>query len=427
MTAAGYRVTSNFDCGLTPGTQYTYTVKMRDLAGNTTTASSPASVTLPTDSAAPTPTTATFLVGPKGISTTAISMTATVGTDASALVEYKFCRTSPTTADSGWQSTNMWTDTGLTPGTTYYYTVQMRDAYGNTGTVSATSSAVARDDTAPTRYTLGEWTTFPYGTIDNKLSMRARSVNGSDILSCNIANETVQYYFHCTSGGGPDSGWQSSNLYTTPVLADGTYSYQFKIRDQSAQYNETPYSSVQTGSIGVTTGYHTCTFAQVTSLPDENLVSFNCIPTQSNFDNYLVKDPGSNATVTVKPAAFAPTDPSKLLKIVRVDGHLRTLSGTRIVDFATVTPILDAPLFAVSGKVSGTGGVGVANATVYFSATANASVNPCATTTTDVNGNYTKSMPNGLWYVAASAPNYYTSSDQTPTVNGSPVTNVNIT
>ena len=235
------------DSALTPGTTYTYTVKMRDKAGNMTTASTPMSIALPADSDPPTPNAATFLLPPKGISTTAIKMTATTGTDASALVEYRFNRTAPTTANSGWQTSPIWTDTSLTSGLTYSYTVQMRDAYGNTGTASGVSTAVARDDTAPTRYTYGEWTTFPYGTIDNKLSMRARSVNGSDILSCNIANETVQYYFHCTSGGGSDSGWQSSNLYTTAVLADGTYSYQFKIRDTSTQHNETPYSSIQTG------------------------------------------------------------------------------------------------------------------------------------------------------------------------------------
>ena len=261
----------------------------------------------------------------------------------------------------------------------------------------------------------------PYATIDNCVSMTAQTPATSDASG-------VQYYFHCTAGGGPDSAWQDSPTYKTTALADGTYSYQYKVRDKSAQLNASGYSSTYSATITPTTGYHTCTFAQVASLPDDNLVTFNGVVLQANSDNYLVKDTATNTTALVRTAASGQaTDPTNVLKIVTVKGHLWTYSGVRQVTYSTVTPIFGAPTFAVTGRVTGTGGAGVPSATVYFSATANASVNPTCTTTTDANGYYTMPLCNGLWYACVTAANYFPTSDQTVTVNGSPVANFNIT
>jgi len=415
-----------FDSGLTPGTTYTYTVRMRDKAGNMTATSTPMSVTPAADTDPPTPNAATFLLPPKGISTTAIKMTATTGTDASALVEYKFDRVSPTTANSGWQSSPIWTDTSLTSGVTYGYTVQMKDAYGNTGTVSGVSTAVARDDTPPTRYAYGEWSTLPYATIDNRIAMRARSVHAGEILSCDIAGESVQYYFHCTSGGGPDSGWVDSNIWQSAALADGTYSYQFKIRDKSSRLNETPYSSIETGVVGPTTGYHTCTFAQAFTLPDEYLVTFTGVVMRVNSDNYLVRDMASGSNITVKP--HLATSAANVLKNCTIQGHLLTLGGTRIVTTATVSSPTTPTSYTISGRVTSTSGAGISGATVYFSDAPNASVNPVTTVPADTNGYYSKAVPNpSIWYVAAGSGAYNTSADQIVSVNGANVGNINFT
>ena len=114
------------DNGLTAGTAYTYKVQMRDTLGNTGTISTGKSATTTAnDTTAPTPNPATFAVSPKGISTTAIAMTATKGTDANPLIEYKFTGSNGHT--SNWQASPTWTDSGLTPGATSTYTVQMRD------------------------------------------------------------------------------------------------------------------------------------------------------------------------------------------------------------------------------------------------------------------------------------------------------------
>ena len=53
----------------------------------------------------------------------------------------------------------------------------------------------------------------------------------------------VEYYFQCTSGNGPDSGWQYGNVFEPNGLAMGTqYSYAVKARDTSANLNETEWS-----------------------------------------------------------------------------------------------------------------------------------------------------------------------------------------
>jgi hypothetical protein len=53
----------------------------------------------------------------------------------------------------------------------------------------------------------------------------------------------IEYYFQCTSGNGPDSGWQYSNIFEPNGLAMGTqYSYSVKARDTSGNLNETGWS-----------------------------------------------------------------------------------------------------------------------------------------------------------------------------------------
>jgi hypothetical protein len=311
------------DCDLAPGT-YSYTVKMRDKTGKTTAESASMSVTIPKDTNPPSP--AEFALGPIGISNSAIRMTAKKAIDASALVEYKFVRSDGKT--SGWQSSPTWTDTGLTEGSRYSYTVQVRDSKGNIANVSAAKSAVARDDTPPARYVKGEWQTLPYATVNNSIAMRALSV--SDI---NKEDKEVEYYFHCTTGNAPDSGWQSSPFYETPPLPDGTYSFEFKIRDKSPQLNETPYSSVESATVSITSGYHNYAMSQLANLPEGALVSVKGKVTGVEKNHYLVS--GDGVTLKVVPATKGDeTDPSLNGKEVTVNGCWWTVSGEKRITWA---------------------------------------------------------------------------------------------
>ena len=81
----------------------------------------------------PTPDPAQFSIVPKSVSKSTIVMTATEGYDDDGPVEYYFAEISgsPGASDSGWITSNKYTDYDLSAGTEYIYTVTMRDIYGN--------------------------------------------------------------------------------------------------------------------------------------------------------------------------------------------------------------------------------------------------------------------------------------------------------
>ena len=84
----------------------------------------------------PTPNPASFSSAPATVSDTEITMTATTGTDATDPVEYYFSNLTDPAHDSGWVISPVYNDTDLSQNTQYTYTVQMRDAWLNTGDVS---------------------------------------------------------------------------------------------------------------------------------------------------------------------------------------------------------------------------------------------------------------------------------------------------
>ncbi|MGA2092466.1 MAG: CotH kinase family protein, partial [Sedimentisphaerales bacterium] len=87
------------------------------------------------------------------------------------------------------------------------------------------------------------WANAPTTTGSTSITMKAT-----------VASDTsgVEYYFECTSGGGHNSGWQSSPYYKDRGLTPNTiYSYRVKARDKSPAQNETASSSV--GSAGTLT------------------------------------------------------------------------------------------------------------------------------------------------------------------------------
>lgn len=96
------------------------------------------------DTAPPTPDPMTWDSVPAATSDTVITMSATTATDASG-VEYFFECTSTGCADSGWQDSASYTDTGLQADTTYAYRVQARDK-----SVSQNATGFSSTESAPT-------------------------------------------------------------------------------------------------------------------------------------------------------------------------------------------------------------------------------------------------------------------------------------
>jgi len=138
------------DTGLAPETQYTYTVIARDKSVNHNATAASAAVSATTDTpdlTTPTPNPMTWYTVPNGRSASIISMTATTASDSSG-VEYFFDCITPGGHDSGWQDSTSYTDNGLTPETSYTYTVMARDKSNNQNTTdpsapySATTLAI---------------------------------------------------------------------------------------------------------------------------------------------------------------------------------------------------------------------------------------------------------------------------------------------
>lgn len=101
----------------------------------------------PADVTPPQPEPMTFSSPPTGLSTSSITMTATVATDDTLPVQYFFEETTggPGATTSGWQSTNSYVDQGLNANTLYTYRVKARDAVlptPNENTFSETVDAV---------------------------------------------------------------------------------------------------------------------------------------------------------------------------------------------------------------------------------------------------------------------------------------------
>ncbi|MHC4256338.1 MAG: phage tail protein, partial [Planctomycetota bacterium] len=239
----------------------------------------------PPETDPPTPDPATWSSVPSADSDTAISMTATTGSDASPPVEYYFDETSgnPGGSDSGWQTSASYTDTGLIGSTQYTYRIQMRDSLGNTGGYSTSESATTNPtvDTDPPTPDPATWSSVPSADSDTAISMTATT--GSD------ANPPVEYSFDETSGnpGGSDSGWQTSASYTDSGLNASTqYTYRVQMRD----------------SIGNTGGYSTSESATTQAAPDTTPPTPDPLTWQSL--------PSADSGVAISMQATTASDPS---------------------------------------------------------------------------------------------------------------------
>jgi chitodextrinase len=156
---AGYRVARNgtvvatttatawTDTGLAPSTDYDYTVVAFDAAGNV---SSPAMAAVRTNQLPDTtPPTAPTNVAATVLGTTSVAVSWTASTDDRGVAGYRVSRNGTLVATT---TTTSWTDSGLTAGSRYDYTVVAFDAAGNvspSAAASATTSSQPPDTQAP--------------------------------------------------------------------------------------------------------------------------------------------------------------------------------------------------------------------------------------------------------------------------------------
>ncbi|MBR7831104.1 fibronectin type III domain-containing protein [Actinospica sp. MGRD01-02] len=181
-TSTGYT-----DTGLTAGTSYTYTVEAVNSAG---TSSASSSVTATTNAAGTAPNAPTGLtVGTVTTTTVPLTWTAATTSGSYAVASYYVLRGGSIV---GTTTSTSYTDTGLTPGTTYSYTVE---AYDSNGDVSAASSAVSA--TTKTAYTETFNVTVPVNTA--------------------ASGDTVYLDGDFSVLGGSASDWSASGIAMTKV------------------------------------------------------------------------------------------------------------------------------------------------------------------------------------------------------------------
>jgi alpha-galactosidase len=186
------------------------------------------------DTFAPAPDPMTFLIPPAGVDATSIGMVATTANDPSGPVEYYF-ENITTTSFRDWSTSPTWTEPGLAIGQVFSYRVKARDSLGNETAWSTGASATAEADaTAPSPNPM-TFSTPPTPASPDSITMTASTA--LDISG-------VEYFFTCTVGGGPDSGWQDSRVFSPTGLTTGvTYTYVVRARDKSPGQNTTADSA----------------------------------------------------------------------------------------------------------------------------------------------------------------------------------------
>jgi hypothetical protein len=180
---------------------------------------------------APTPNPLIWAEAPGDASRTTITMSATVAvsTDDST-IEYYFDAVTTGGHDSGWQSSPRYTDTGLTPGTSYAYKAKARNSENlvETAFSDVRSATTLPPDSTPPSPNPATWATEPHVSAPGSVRMVATTASDES---------GVEYYFECTSNAAYSSGWQDSAIYEAKSLPKGQYSFVARTRDKSPNRN----------------------------------------------------------------------------------------------------------------------------------------------------------------------------------------------
>ena len=129
-------------------------------------------VAMSADVTAPTPNPMTFAVAPAPASSSSITMAAAPAHDGMG-VEYLFACTAGGGNSSGWQDSNVYTDSGLTPGVAYSYTVKARDKHP---ALNETAASAAASATIPALGTVPGVTELPQSFAQSLIANAALTV-----------------------------------------------------------------------------------------------------------------------------------------------------------------------------------------------------------------------------------------------------------
>jgi len=211
-----------------PPGAYTYTIVAYDAAQNFSNQSAPATIVISVDTNPPSAPTDVF---PQQISSTGINITWASSTDVSGIAGYQVFRNYVQIATT---TSPQYTDTGLSTGENYIYTVTAYDVPGNISSLSVPAEVTMQQTSGPT-IPYGLYAT-PLGTSTIKLSW-IPSMDALAILGYNIYRNGTQI------------ATVTSSEYLDEGLATGTYMYNVSATDVGGAVSATssPESATVSG------------------------------------------------------------------------------------------------------------------------------------------------------------------------------------
>ena len=227
--AGSYSVRACADCN--PIANYNNVIAESDEQNNSLDAT--LNVVAPDDNDPPQPDPMTWAAPPHGISTTAVSMTASAGTDASPPVEYLFDCIATGCHPSDWQTDTTYTDIGLSPNTRYGWSVMARDSSPNHNhTAYSTANYDYTDIETPSGVAFDledTGSTYLKVKVANMLSNLSEGQSG--LIIYNLTT-------------GVDSGWKQDNEWWMNDGLNPNTSYQFQAKARNGYGRETPLTQI---------------------------------------------------------------------------------------------------------------------------------------------------------------------------------------
>ncbi len=295
-TLSATSITAN---GLTPASTYTFTVKAKNVLGHLSSSSNPLSVT--TDAAPDTqaPTAPTSLNAPIAeITTNSLNLYWTASTDNVGVVEYQVFKNG--VLITGTITSTSVPITGLTPATTYTFTVKAKDAAGNLSPLSTSLSATTKtpaDTTSPTA---------PTGLTSSNITQTSATISWTASTD-NVGVTGYDVY----KNGTLVTSVTSTTASLTGLTAGTTYSITVKAKDAAG--NVSPASS----ALSVTT------VAADTTAP--TISAINSTPNDTGVTITWTTNEASDSQISYGPTTSYGT--TSILNATLVTSHSVTVTG----------------------------------------------------------------------------------------------------